>query len=266
MQALGVGRLLFALGFAVVGAIGLGAHDFVLSQQPVPKDIPWRDTLACLSGALLLLTGVGLLVPRAAKLSALVLTAFVFLWALELQIPRILARPLVAGYWLGLGEDLSLAAGGWIIFCAITRRSDLSLRAARIAFGLALMPIGLSHFVYLKDAAGLIPSWMPFRIELTCFTGAAHIVAGAAIALGIVPRLAATLEAAMESLFTLIVWVTAVINAPMTRENWVNVFISTALSAAAFALAESYRHEPWGFVRRLKSQVPESTVRVDALR
>lgn len=250
MRTLGIGHLLFALGFAVVGAIGLGAHDFVLSQQPVPKEIPWRETFACLSGALLLLTSVGLLVPRSAKLSALALTAFLFSWVLVLQIPRLLADPLVEGYWLGLGEDLSLVAGGWLIYCALVGRNDLSLRVARVAFGLALVPIGLSHFIYLEGAAGFIPSWMPFRLALTAFTGAAHIVAGVAIALGVVPRLASTLEATMESLFTLIVWLTAVINAPTHRENWVNIFISTALSAAAWALAESYRREPWGLARR----------------
>jgi uncharacterized membrane protein len=79
MRVVGVGHLLFALGMAVVGAIGPGAHDFVLSRQPVPKGIPWREELACASGALLLVTGVGLLVARAARLSALVLTAFVLL-------------------------------------------------------------------------------------------------------------------------------------------------------------------------------------------
>jgi hypothetical protein len=57
------------------------------------------------------------------------------------------------------------------------------------------------------------------------------------------------LEAVMESLFTLIVWVTAVITAPTSREVWVNLFISTALSAAAWAVAESFRHQPWAFAR-----------------
>lgn len=240
MRAVGIGHPLFAVGFAVVGAIGLGAHDFVLSQQPVPKGIPWRETLACLSGALLLATGAGLLITRTARLAALVLTAFVLLWVIVLQVPRVVAQPLNEGFWLGVGEDSTLVTGGWIVFCALAGRNDASVRTARALFGLALVPIGLSHFVYLKFAAELIPSWLPFREALTGFTGAAHIAAGVAIVFGIVPRLAATLEAVMESLFTLIVWLTAVINAPANREDWVNLFISTALSAAAWAVAESY--------------------------
>ena len=93
MRAVGASQVLFALGFAVVGAIGLVAHDFILSQQPVPAWIPWRETLACASSALLLVTAVGLLVPRAARLAALVLAAYLLLWVLVLELPRAVANP-----------------------------------------------------------------------------------------------------------------------------------------------------------------------------
>ena len=108
-----------------------------------------------------------------------------------------------------------------------------------------VVPIGLSHIVYLKPAADLIPTWFPLRVPLTALTGVAHIAAGVAIVFGIVPRLAATLEAVMESGFTLIVWVSAVVTAPADRQHWVDLFISTALTGAAWALAESYRGKSW---------------------
>lgn len=242
MRFAGAGRFIFALCFVAIGAIGIGAHDFVLNQQPVPKDIPMRETLATMSGALLLLAGAGLFLARTAKISALLLTGFLATWVLALWLPKAVAQPFVEGQWLGVGEVSTLAAGGWLIYCAISGRNDASVKAARILFGAALIPIGLSHFVYLTGAAELIPSWMPFRIALTCFTGAMHIAAGLAIATGSVARLASTLEAAMESLITVICWLPAVANAPADRMNWVNLFISTALSAAAWALAGSYRN------------------------
>ncbi|HEX4160735.1 MAG TPA: DoxX family membrane protein [Rhizomicrobium sp.] len=234
-----MGHLFFALGFAVIGAIGIAVQGFVLNQQPVPKDIPWRETLACLSGAVLLLAGIGSLVTRTARISALILSGYLFLWVLVLQLPRVVAHPDVEVYWLGLGEDLSLATGGWLIYCAIAGRNDVSVHAARIAFGIALVPIGLSHFFYLKLAASFIPSWLPFHVPLTMLTGAGHIAAGVAIALGVVPRLAAALEAMMESLITLIVWISAVAAAPASREDWVNLCISTAITGAAWAVSES---------------------------
>jgi uncharacterized membrane protein len=240
LRKIGVGHLFFAVGFAAIGAISLEARDFLLHQQPVPPGIPWRETLACISAALMLVPGVGLLLPVTARRSAFILTAFVALWVVALQLPRALTHPLVEANWLGVGEDCSLVGGGWLIFCAVAGRSDGSVRIARILFGLALVPIGLSHFFYLTGAATLVPTWMPLRVPLTALGGAGHIAAGLAIAFGVVPRLAATLEAIMESLFTVICWVSAVVATPSSREDWVNLCISTALSAAAWVAAESY--------------------------
>lgn len=241
LRRVGVGRFFFAASFAAIGAISLAAREFLLNQEPVPPGIPGRRLLACLSALLLLLCGVGLLIERTAKVAGLILTAFLLLWVLALWVPQAAAQPLIEARWLGVGETSTLTAGGWLIYCALARRNDASVPIARVVFGIALLPIGLSHFVYLQGAAQLIPSWMPLRVPLTALGGAGHIAAGIAIACGVLPRLAAISEAIMESLFTLIVWGGAVAAAPATRENWVNLCISTALSAAAWALARSYR-------------------------
>lgn len=266
LRRIGVGHLFYALSLAVIGAIGLAARDFVLFQEPVPKGIPWRQTLACISAALLLVPGIGLLLPALVKRSALVLAAFVSLWVVALWLPQALMHPLVEGNWLGVGEDLTLVVGGWLIYCAAPsvrrapradasrrpksllailcaasgRHEDASIRIARIVFGLALVPIGLSHFFYLQGAAGLIPAWMPWHVPLTMLAGAGHIAAGLAIAFGIVPPVAATLEAGMETLITLIVWVSAIAAKPGDHQNWVNLLISTAETAAAWVVAASY--------------------------
>jgi len=232
--------LLYASCFILIGAISLSLHDFLLFQQPVPKGIPWRETLACISAALLLVAGIGLLVPKAAKAAALALTAFVALWIVALWLPQVAAHPLVEANWLGVGEDLTLVVGGWLIYCTLSGRGDATVRTARIVFGLALVPIGLSHFFYLQAAANFIPAWMPWRVPLTLLAGAGHLAAGLAIASGIVPRVAATTEAGMESLITVIVWVSAVAAKPGDHMSWVNLLISSAETAAAWVVAASY--------------------------
>jgi uncharacterized membrane protein len=240
LRRIGVGHLFFALGFAVIGAISFVARDFLLFQQPVPPQIPWRETLACISAALMLVPGLGMLYPATAARSTLILTAFVALWVLALQIPRALAHPLVEVNWLGVGEDTTMAAGGWLIYCGLAGRSDAGIRTARTLFGLALVPIGLSHFFYLQPAVGMIPTWMPLRAPLTLLSGAGHIAAGLAIMVGVVPRLAATMEAGMQSLITIICWVSAVIGTPASRTDWVTLCISITITAAAWAVAQSY--------------------------
>jgi uncharacterized membrane protein YphA (DoxX/SURF4 family) len=245
MRRIAVGHFLFGLAFAVEGAIGLAAGDFLLNQQPVAHGVPWREPLACVSAGVMLLAGIGMLVPRSARIATLALSGFTALWVFILHLPRAFAQPENVAFWLGVGEVTTLATGGWLIYCALTARDDTTVQVARILFGVALVPIGLSHIVYLKPAADLIPTWFPLRVPLTALTGVAHIAAGVAIVFGIVPRLAATLEAMMESGFTLIVWVSAVVTAPADRQHWVDLFISTALTGAAWALAESYRGKSW---------------------
>lgn len=257
-NSIGVGHLLFGLAFAAEGALGLSARDFLLNQQPVAQGIPWREPLACASAAILLLAGIGMLVPRSARVSTLVLAGFTALWVLVLHLPRTFAQPDNAGFWLGVGEVSTLATGGWLIYCALSGRDDKTVHVARLLFGVALVPIGLSHFVYLKLAAGMIPTWFPLRVPLTALTGAAHIAAGAAIVFGILPRLAATLEAVMESGFTLIVWVSAVAAVPTDRQHWVDLLISTALSGAAWAVAESYRGKSWALGRQQEPSTPQA--------
>jgi uncharacterized membrane protein len=154
-----------------------------------------------------------------------------------------------AGNWCGLGETLLLTSGAWALFfsgAAMNAESERQpapdrrfLRACRYAFGAALPPIGLLHFVYPAGTASMIPAWMPFHPFLAYLTGSGHMLAGLAIILGIVPSLAASLEAAMITLFVLLLHVPAVVSQPHDRLQWTMFFIASAYAGAAWAVAAS---------------------------
>jgi uncharacterized membrane protein YphA (DoxX/SURF4 family) len=55
--------------------------------------------------------------------------------------------------------------------------------------------LGLSLFVYADGTASMVPIWLPDRLGFAYLTGAGHVASGAGILLGIVPRLAAAMEA-----------------------------------------------------------------------
>lgn len=244
MRVMEPGRLLLALSFAVLGALGIGFHDFVLAWQPVPKSVAWHDTLAAASGAILFVGAIGLTVPRTARMSALVLAVFLGAGLLLMQVPLVFAHPLVEGTWYSVSENLTLVAGAWTVFAMAPRANGARAnpghaRAGRIAFALALPAIGLSHFFYLGQTAPLIPSWLPFHVPLAYLTGAAHIAAGIGILLRV--RLAAILETVMAGLFTLLVWVPMVIASPASRDDCSELCISLAITGAAWAVAESMR-------------------------
>jgi uncharacterized membrane protein YphA (DoxX/SURF4 family) len=171
------------------------------------------------------------------------------LWLLLLKLPHVVMMPLQEFNWLGFGEIAVIVAGAWVIFAeerGQARSSSLKfatgasgVRIARIIFALALIPIGLSHFVYATQTIGFIPTWLPFRPFWAYLTGAGHIAAGLGVLFGVVPRLAAMLEAAMIGVFTALVWVPLVVKDPASQLNWTGFLISWIIAAAAWVVAES---------------------------
>jgi uncharacterized membrane protein len=261
MNATRLGQVLFAVSFAVLGVLSLVSGDFALVWQPVPQWVPLREPLAYASGLLLLVCGVGMLLPRVARLATLVMTINLLLWLLLLRIPPAIAKPGNESLWLGFGETSILVTGAWLLLTALTalqRRPDTAfvlreenaVRWARLLYGVALPMVGLSHFVYVKATASMIPEWIPVHELFAYLTGAAHIAAGLAILFGVLARLAATLEAIMISSFTILVCVPTIVDAPATRLPWTAFWISAAMAGAAWIVAGSLDDRPRGIDRR----------------
>jgi uncharacterized membrane protein len=227
----------FGLALVGLGVLALIYGDFALVWQPVPASLPGRTALAYVAGVIMLVGGVGLLFPKTAAPSMRILFPYLVLWML-LKVPALALAPGQESVWLGLGELAVLMTGGWVLFDELTGR-EKTIRVAHVLFALALIPIGLSHIVYVKDTADLVPAWLPFRPVWAYLTGAAHIAAGLGVLFSVVPRLAATLEAAMIGLFTLLVWIPAIAAAPTTRLPWTAFFISWVIGAAAWLVADS---------------------------
>jgi uncharacterized membrane protein len=231
-----------------LGILALIYGDFALVWQPVAQWIPGRTVLAYGSGLLMLLTGVGLLIRAAAAWSARMLFPYLIVWAL-LKVPALVVAPQIEAVWLGFGELAVLLAGGWVLFARLAGLRDGSPLAfltgekgiylARILFAVSLIPIGLSHLVYVKETVELVPAWLPYRVGWAYLTGAGQIACGLGVLFSILPRVAAWAEAGMISLFTLLVWAPAILAAPRTRLPWTAFFISWAIASAAWVVAQN---------------------------
>ena len=262
MSATRLGQLLMAVAFVVLGGLNLAWADFAYIWQPVPSSLPWREPLAYAAGALLGALGLGMLLSRTARLATLLLTASLVAWLLLTRLPSLLASPGVEVRWLFLGETLMLLAGSWTLLSALSPGGSgrpgrlagpAATRLARLLYAVALPMVGLSHFVYLKITVSMIPGWIPFHLGFAYLTGAAHIAAGLALLTGVLPRLAATAEAAMISLFTVVVEVALLVGQPGNHFRLTNLFVSVALAGAAWVVAGSLDGAPWG----LRSSKPD---------
>jgi uncharacterized membrane protein len=239
---------LFAVGMIGLGLLAIIYGDFAMVWQPVAPWVPGRTALAYLSGVIMLLGGIGLLFQATAPWSIRILFPYLIVWTL-LKVPALFVAPKIEAVWLGVGELTVLLSGGWILFATLAelpQGSPLSLvngergiRMARILFGISLIPIGLSHIVYVKETADLVPAWLPYRPGWAYLTGAGQIASGLGVLFSILPGIAAWAEAGMISIFTLLVWAPAIVTAPKTRLNWTAFFISWVIASAAWVVAQN---------------------------
>ncbi|MGB6191003.1 MAG: DoxX family protein [Terracidiphilus sp.] len=242
----GFERLLFALGMAGLGTLALVYGDFAMVWQPVAPWVPGRTALAYGSGVLMLACGAGLPFAATVKWAARALVVYLTAWAL-LKVPAVVAVPQMEAVWLGLGELTVLLAGGWVLFAKFGALDWGPLTGARgvkwaiALFGASLLPIGLSHLIYAKPTYDLVPAWMPARVIWSYVTGVGQIACGLGVLLRIWPRVAATAEAVMISLFALLCWGPAIVITPKMRLGWTAFWISWAIASAAWVVA----HEEW---------------------
>src|SRR5882724_4276269 len=151
---------LFAVGMIALGILALVCGDFALVWQPVAPWVPGRTALAYGSGLIMLFGGVGLLFRTTAKWSARILFPYLIVWLL-LKVPALIVAPQMEAVWLGFGELAVLMAGGWVLFAKLAglregsplawAASENSMHLARMLFAVSLIPIGLSHLVYVKE-------------------------------------------------------------------------------------------------------------------
>ena len=268
MRIVGLGHGLFAIAGAGLAILSLTYRDFAPIWQPLPAWIPWRETWVYGSGLLVLAASAGLCFSRTALPSALTIGTYLAVWAVT-RAASLVFKPLSVASWYGFCEALAPLVSAWILYAMLRWQSrssetpliasERAVRAAQVLFGLACVVYGLAHFAYADFTASMVPIWLPSRLGFAYFTGLGHLAAGVGIIVGILPRLAATFEAIMMSLFGLLVWVPTLFAQPPPQwatppqNQWSEVFVTLLLAASAWIVATSLQNRPWGFASRSRT-------------
>src|SRR5438270_220259 len=123
-------------------------------------------------------------------------------------------------------------------------------------FAVGMIGLGILALIYGDFAMVWQPvaPWIPGRTVLAYgsgvimllggvgrayLTGAGQIACGLGVLFSVFPRVAARVEAGMLSVFTLLVWVPAILAAPRARLPWTAFFISWAIASAAWVVAQN---------------------------
>lgn len=260
MRSIAVGRGLIAVSAASAAAFSLAYGDFAPGGISLPAWIPWPHACLVATALLVLAAGAGLCLPRTAPAGALIVVAYQAACT-AIPLPGVLSNLLSFGTWYPVCEGLSALVGTWILYDLLRSTPASpeappaargSVRAAQILFGLTCIFYGASHFAYADYTAGMVPAWLPGRLGLAYLTGLGHVAAGIGLVVGILPRLAATLEAIMMSLFGLLVWVPSFFAQPTPawagppHNQWSELVVNFVLAAPAWVVAISLENRPWG--------------------
>ncbi len=264
MRIVGLVRGLVAVASASLAVLSLTYVDSAPLGQALPAGIPGREIWLFGSALLLLGASAGLCFSRTALPSVLIIGAYEAAWAVACT-PQILSNPLSVGAWYGFCEALTSLVGPGLVYVTFRLRApgfempiftEPAGRTACVVFGLNCVFYGWSHFAYAGYTASMVPTWLPGRLGFAYFTGLAHMAAGAGLVVGILPRLAAVLEALMMSLFGLLVWVPTFFMearpkwATPPANQWSELVVNLLLATSAWVVAALLSDRSWAFGSR----------------
>ncbi len=222
------GNLFYAIAFICFGVLHFF---FVLSFHPMvgPPWHPGRPLWAAVMGAFLVLVGILLATKKRVQLSSGLLAAVLFLYVIFRHIPGLVSHLHDPNRWTGTAE-LTCLCGAAIVIAGLGS-------LGRYFYAVPLVVFSIQHFLYAEFIAGLIPTWIPFRLFWAYFVGAAFMAAAISIATNGQGRLAATLLGVMFLLWVIVLHAPRVAMHLRDGNEWTSALIALAMSGGAWVVA-----------------------------
>lgn len=188
-RLMALGRILTGVSIAGIGLTHFLLPGFRSILAPLPPATVW-PWAGYLTGAVLTGAGFAIALNKVTTVLSLGLALFLFLFLVLGHFPvRIKNHPEILAYWTDSVKLLGMI-GGVMILSMTTQVSESSRPTSRLQnisqtgkyfFSIMLLVFGIDHFIYVSHVHKMIPSWIPFPVFWTYFTGLALIGSGISI-------------------------------------------------------------------------------------
>jgi len=246
-----IGRIFYGIAIAIFGFQTIYYKDFHPYLLPAGHSwIPGVAVFACIFGALLILAGGCIVFEKKTRPASLLLGSGLLLIVCFYYIPYEFistSNYMHFGEWENVAKELALASGAFVIAGCFSGKDESALTRflgklapyGTIFFSLTIISFGIIHFLYGKDAADYIPSWIPNHMFWIYFAGAALLGAGIAILFKIKTGLFAALLGAMIFTWFIILHIPKVVAAPFADMGGeaMSALLALAYSGTAFVIA-----------------------------
>lgn len=246
-----IGRIFYGIAISGLGILSIYYMDFPYMLIPSKHSwIPGLAIFAFISGALLIFSGIIIVFIKRARLVTLWLGAVLLLVFCFYFIPYqliISTKSMHFWDWENAAKELALCSGAFVVAgCLKDRNTGLIARSlgalvpiGSILFAAAMISFGVDHFLYAKEAAGYVPSWIPNHIFWIYFAGVPLIGSGLAIILKIKVRIIATLLGTMIFIWFIILHIPYVISSSLADRpgEAASALIALGYSGTAFVIA-----------------------------
>lgn len=246
-----IGRIFYGIAIAGLGLQIIYYHDFpYMLIPPNYSGIPGLVLITYIFGIMFIVAGVCIVFEKKVKAVSLLLGSVLLLIFCFYFIPyQFIVSPnyMQFGDWENAAKELTLSGGSFVIAGCFPEKNESFLNRVlgkliplgTILFSITIISFGIDHFLFAKEAAGYVPSWVPYHLFWMYFCGVALLGSGLAIILKTKTRLAATLLGAMIFIWFIILHIPRVIVSPADyiESEVASAFIALAYSGIAFVIA-----------------------------
>jgi uncharacterized membrane protein YphA (DoxX/SURF4 family) len=246
-----IGCIFFGLSVAEIGlqAIYYTKIPYILTLPPHFNG-PALVVSAVVFGIIFVVAGIGILFKKRTREISLLFGIFLLLIFCFYYIPYEFLTS--SNYmhledWENAEKELAFAGGALVIAGCFSAKKENRVIAALgklipagpVIFAITIISFGILHFMLVKEAAPLVPAWIPYHLFWIYFCGAALLGSGIAIILKIKVGIIAALLGLMIFIWFVCLHIPRIIASPAIYlgSEITSAFLALAYSGIAFVIA-----------------------------